>query len=206
MCPQLSKDLRGGAGPGGARAALPPGGWVQPTSQCRPKPPLPPCLGLVLHTPSEAPVSYLRLVLHSPSAAFVSYLDAATQTRDGKTSPKLGRVSDGHSNEANPSCANFTAIRLPKLDRVSPGTEERGKTRKHNAIQIKPCAAAQRHRLRVQGLPCRRFTARPARLACPLCTRRSLTTHRAAPRMAPPLRCPGSVGRVTRDEESRWPW
>ena len=49
----------------------------------------------------------------SPSAAFVSYLRPSTQTRDWQTSAKLGRVADGHSNEANPSCADFCAVPVP---------------------------------------------------------------------------------------------
>ena len=68
---------------------------------------------LVSRTPFATPSSYLGLVPRTPSMAFVSYLDRATQTRDCQTSPKLGRVSHGHSNETNPSCADSCAVQVP---------------------------------------------------------------------------------------------
>ena len=77
----------------------------------------------LFHTPPPRPLFPIcdspRVVPRSPSAAFVSYLRPTTQTRDRETTPKLGPLSEAHSNEAIPSCADFAADQPPYLARVA---------------------------------------------------------------------------------------
>ena len=94
--------------------------------------------------PFRGPFSYLRLVPRSPSTAFVLYLRPKIQTRDWQTSAKLGRVSHGHSNEATPSCADFGAVQVPKLDRAAPGSGGPEETRSTIQSKSKPIVGTLR--------------------------------------------------------------
>ena len=197
--PSYEKPLgRGRAG--GARAALPPGGWAQPTSQCRPKSPLPlqaegyrarPAAVLLAGT--CFPLSISGHFSPRPSA----HVRRARPARydlspffDRFNTPQRGRPTTDRSVPGRYDLSPFVDLS------VAPQTQAGPRSSRHRPPE-KTLSTIQSNSNRAPCFPC------PERV---LCTRRSLTTHRAAPRMAPPLRCPGSVGRVTRDEESRWPW
>ena len=100
-----------------------------------------PCPGLVLHTPSEAPVSYLRIVLHSPSAAFVSYLDLADPTRARRIRPSWPRDSNGRTNgriQAAPISPQFESRSCAAPLQALAGRKECAKRNDSNRIPAPP--------------------------------------------------------------------
>ena len=76
----------------------------------------------------SAPPPYLKptancLALQSPRHLSPIY-DRTTQTPDRDTIPTCTPRSKGHSIDAIPSCADFTASQFPNLRRDPPGVEE----------------------------------------------------------------------------------